>query len=214
MASREKIRLVLADDHVALVEGMVAVIGTFDDVEVVGFVHEGKKAVHLCRLVKPDVLLLDIDIPGGSGMEVGPEVLALDPAPRLIYFSGYVNPVYVLQSIAMGAAGYLLKDESTSVVVEAVRAVHNGASYYSSAARRIAAAMNMAGIRRRKSDPVLGDKGRRVVRLASRGLTFRQVGQEMGISIGTVRVHWNRALTKLGLRAMPHGIGPVSPDKD
>ena len=213
MASREKIRLVLADDHVALVEGMVAVIGTFDDVEVVGFVHEGKKAVHLCRLVKPDVLLLDIDIPGGSGMEVGPDVLALRPAPRLIYFSGYVNPVYVLRSIAMGASGYLLKDESTAQVVEAVRAVFNGACYYSKAARRIAAAMNVGGIKRRRSDPVLADKERRVVRLASRGLLFREVGQEMGIAPNTVRVYWNRALKKLGLKAMPHGLGPVTPEE-
>ncbi len=212
--SQDKIRLVLADDHKTLVEGMVAVINTFDDIEVVGFVHEGRQAVHLCRLVKPDVLLLDIDIPGGSGMEVGPDVLALDPAPRLIHFSGYVNPVYVLRSIAMGASGYLIKDESTAQVVDAVRAVNNGASYYSRAARRIAAAMNVGGVKRRKSDPVLGDKERRVVRLASRDLTFRQVGQEMGIATGTVRVHWNRAIKKLGLHSMPHGLGPMAPDKD
>ena len=201
--------MVMADDHKALVEGMVAVILTYDDVEMVGTANSTKDALHLCRLARPDALLLDIELPG-HGLEIGPEVLALPHPPRVIYFSGYANPVYVLRSIALGASGYLLKEESTADVLDAIRrVVREGRNAYSAPVRRIAAAMNVGGVSRRRKDPKLGDQERRVVRLHARGLNFKQVGQELGIAIGTVRKHWERAIHKLGLRPMPRGFGPV-----
>lgn len=203
MADEPKIRMVMADDHTSLVEGMVAVIQTYDDVEMVGTASNGKDALHLCRRTRPDVLLLDIELPG-NGLEIGPEVLELPHPPRLIYFSGHAKLTYVLQAIGLGASGYLLKDESTVDVLDAVcRVAREGRSAYSYQIRRVAAAMNVGGVSRRKSDPVLGDQERKVVRLHVRGLTFKAVGDKMNIAPGTVRTHWERAITKLGLRPDP-----------
>ena len=208
-----RIRVLLADDHKSQVEGLVAILNTYDDMEVVGVAHDGPQAVHICRLVHPDVVLLDINMSGGDGITAGPAMAELNPAPRILFFSAYANPEYVLRAIGLGAAGYLLKDDSSSMVVDALREVHAGGSAYSRAVRRIAAAMNVGGVKRRQSDPVLGDRERRVVRLLARGNNFRQTGEAMGISIGTVRTYWNRAIAKLGLKTMPRGMSPVR-DRD
>ena len=115
--------------------------------------------------------------------------------------------------LALGASGYLLKDEATEDVLQAVRrVVREGRNVYSATVRRIAAAMNVGGVSRRKSDPVLSDRERKVVRLLAKDLTFKQVGEEIGIATGTVRIYWERAIKKLGLRPMPKGLGPIVPE--
>lgn len=200
------IRVALVDDHKAFVQGLALLLGTHERLSVVGLAHNGRDAMTLCQgPPRPHVVLLDIDLPLGNGMQLGPRIMALEPPPRVIYFSMFANPEFVLRAIAMGAAGYLLKSLSADELVAAVRQAHHGKPCYCAAVRRIAAAMGCRGVKPRRSDPVLPERQQQVLKLLSRGLSRKETAQKLGLAVGTVRTLKLRAQQTLGLRTLPLG---------
>lgn len=198
----ERVRVLIVDDHVAMAEGMALVLGLRPGLEVVGVARRADEAVDRAAALQPDVVLLDIHLPNVSGLEVGPDLLEVAPAARLIYLSAYVNPEYVLRALALGARGYLIKQASSQEIGEAVEQVAQGRAAFSPAARRFAAAIGLGPVDGEAED-ALSPREREVVLLRASGASITDVAAELGIGARTVRHHWDRAIERLGLQAMP-----------
>jgi two-component system response regulator DesR len=197
-------RVLLLDDHPAVAEGMRELLSREPGIEVVAVAGAGEQAIELARVERPEVALLDIDLPIQDGLEIGQRLLAELPELHLIYFSMYANPVFVLRAIALGAKGYLLKEEPASEVASGIRAVATGGHCFSEPIRQIAQAMG------RSSKGVLSDRERAVMKLMALGRNLAEVAEELGITRGTVRALWTRAQHKLGLRSLGVGLFTAS----
>lgn len=201
-------RVLLVDDHPAVAEGMRELLAEEPGLEVVAVAHNGARALTLARAERPALALLDIDLPGQDGLEIGAQLLAELPELLLIYFSMYANPIFVLRAIALGARGYLLKEEPAHEVANALRAVAAGGHAFSEPIRRIAVAMGFPS--QTTDGPTLSGRERSVVRLIASGRSLDQVAEELGIGRGTVRIHWGHAQDKLGLRSLGVGLFTAS----
>lgn len=199
-------RVLLLDDHPAVAEGMRALLSKEPTIEVVAVAQTGERALELARSERPEVALLDIDLPGHDGLETGERLLGEHATLRLIYFSMYANPVFVLRALALGAKGYLLKEEPAHEVANAIRKVAEGSHGFSEPILRIASAMGCVD----GSEPVLSEREREVVLRMARGQSLGALAAGLGITRGTVRILWGRAQRKLGLRSFGSGLFTAS----
>lgn len=194
------IRVLIADDHTLVREGIRDRLNQEDDIEVVGDVAEGTTALKLATSLNPDVLLLDMEMPGMSGPKVARQ-LRTDGVPvRIIALSAYDDADYVQELLASGAAGYLTKDEALTTIVAAVRGVARGDDGWLS--RTVAArVMHLQRAAPLSETPAhdLSDREVEVVRVVARGLSNQQVADHLFISENTVRNHLANVYMKLGL---------------
>jgi DNA-binding NarL/FixJ family response regulator len=181
------IRVIIAEDHTIVRQGLVALLGTADDVEVVGQAGDGRTALALVEAEAPDVLLCDLAMPGLSGLEVIKRTRLLDQPPQVVVLSMYHDHDWVQQSLDAGAAGYLLKGSGVQDVIKAVRAVAAGETFLSPGARRAAQA------------EVLTNREREVLTLLAEGHTSKEIGGVLGISPRTAEHHRARVMSKLGI---------------
>ena len=173
------------------------------DIAVVGEVETGRQAVALARKFRPAVVVMDIAMPLLNGLEATRQILKAVPAARVLILSAHSDDAYVEQVIAMGAAGYLIKQTSARVLSRAIRAVHAGRAYFSPA---IAKRLDQ---RDQKSSTRAGQLKRRIARLSSReaevlqliaeGGANKQIAAELGISIKTVEKHRDQLMSKLNI---------------
>ena len=173
------------------------------DIAVVGEVETGRQAVALARKFRPAVVVMDIAMPLLNGLEATRQILKAVPAARVLILSAHSDDAYVEQVIAMGAAGYLIKQTSAQVLSRAIRAVYAGRAYFSPA---IAKRLDQ---RDQKSSTRAGQLKRRIARLSSReaevlqliaeGGANKQIAAELGISIKTVEKHRDQLMSKLNI---------------
>ena len=173
------------------------------DIAVVGEAETGRQAVALARKLRPAVVVMDIAMPLLNGLEATRQILKAVPAARVLILSAHSDDAYVEQVIAMGAAGYLIKQTSARVLSRAIRAVHAGRAYFSPA---IAKRLDQ---RDQKSSTRAGQLKRRIARLSSReaevlqliaeGGANKQIAAELGISIKTVEKHRDQLMSKLNI---------------
>ncbi len=184
-----RIRVLIADDHAIVREGLAAVLAREPDIEVVGEAGDGVEAVAAwCRL-RPDVTLLDLRMPGGDGVTATATLRALDARARIVILTTYDGDDDVARGLTAGAAGYLLKDVSPSALAAAVRRVHRGDTVLDHAvAGKLAQHM--------QAEP-LTPREREVLEQLGRGLSNRAIGDELGIGEGTVKLHMKSLLAKL-----------------
>jgi len=204
-------RVLLLDDHPAIAEGMRGLLACEEGIAVVAVAQTGERALELARAERPEVALLDIDLPERDGLEIGAQLLSDLPELRLIYFSMYANPIFVLRAIALGAKGYLLKEEPANEVAKAIRAVAAGGDGFSSPIRQIAVAMGCTSERR--VERVLSQRETEVVKRMAQGRSLSEVAEDLGIARATVRILWGRAQHKLGLRSLGIGLFTASLEK-
>ncbi|WP_035856496.1 response regulator transcription factor [Cryptosporangium arvum] len=199
------IRLVLADDQTIVRAGFRALFDLTDDLQVVGEAADGPSAVTVTRRTRPDVVLMDIRMPGHDGLEAARRILA-DPGPhptRVLVLTTFGLDEYVFDALSAGASGFLLKDVDPDDLYAAVRAVAAGGSLLDPAVTRAVVDEltrlrgALTGVERLD---VLTDRERDVVALVARGLTNEQIGARLAISPLTAKTHVSRALIKLGLR--------------
>lgn len=208
------IRVVVADDHPIVREGLRRFLDSRDGIEVVGEAADGEQAVARAARLRPDVVLLDLVMPVLDGLGAIERILARDPDARILVLTSFAGEDQVLPALRAGAAGYLLKDADPAEVERAVRAVAAGESPLDPAvAGRVLRAV------RPGSDPVaaLTPREREVLGLLARGLTNRQIARELVVAEKTVKTHVSAVLAKLGvadrtqaaLLAVREGLGPA-----
>lgn len=189
------IRVVIADDHAVVRRGLEQLLATADDIIVVGLAANGADAYTLVHQVEPDVVLMDLSMPGTDGIAATRRVLADRPDTKIVILTSFAEQRTVLEAIEAGAAGYLLKDSDPDDVIAAVRAVHaGGAPLDPRAARALLDAQ-------RKPSPAarLSTREREVLTLVARGLANKQIAIQLGISERTVKAHLTAVFTQLGV---------------
>lgn len=195
----ESIRVLIADDHPIVRCGLRGELAYDDDVEVVGEALSGDEALHLARELQPDVLLLDVNMPGMKAIQVLKEVKGSLPASRVLVLTAYGDSGTVLGMLKGGADGYLLKDEDPSVIHEALRAVTRGQTWISQA---ISAQLESLT---REETTMVGDtltqREQEVLHLIVEGKINLEIAQALSIAERTVEFHVGNLLQKLGVRS-------------
>jgi two-component system response regulator NreC len=198
MTKNQKIRVLIVDDHAVIRSGLHLLLEAEQDIEVVGEAGTVKNAVFEARAKKPDVVLMDVVMPGPSGIEGVPLVLKEAPEAKVLVLSMQDDPRYVHEAFAAGAAGYILKEAVDTEVVDAVHDVAAGGRYVHPAlgARLVAAEAEAKA--REEADP-LSDREREVMRLLALGHTNQEIAKMLYISVRTAETHRAHIMQKLRL---------------
>jgi two-component system response regulator NreC len=197
-------RIVLADDHRLMREGLKTLIAGESDLEVVGEAEDGRTAVSLALDLEPDLVIMDVAMPGLNGIEATRQILKQVPKVRIIALSMHSDRRFVGEMLKVGASGYLLKDGAFDELVRAIRAVLGGQTYLNP---RVASIVIEHHVRRPRAETssvwsVLTSREREVLQLLSEGKTSKQIAAQLHISAKTVESHRRQITDKLGLRSV------------
>jgi two-component system response regulator NreC len=213
------ITVVLVDDHAVVRSGLRLLLDAHEDIEVVGEAGNAKDAILRARALKPDVILLDVVMPGESGIEVLPKLLDESPGTKVLVLSMQDDPSYVREAFAAGASGYVLKEAADEEVVSAVREIAGGGHYVhpTLGARMVAAEAKERAAA--EADP-LSDREREVLRLLALGHTNQEIAEQLYISVRTAESHRAHIMQKLRLTtraelvryALTHDLLAKEPD--
>ena len=192
------IRVLIVDDHAVVRSGLRHVLEAESDIEVVGEASDMSEAVLEARAQKPDVVLMDVVMPGSSGIEATPAVLKEAPEAKVLVLSMQDDPRYVREAFSAGASGYVLKEAADTEVVGAVREVAAGGSYvHPTLGARLVTAE--AEERAREEDDPLSERERAVLRLLALGHTNQEIAESLYLSVRTVETHRSHIMQKLRL---------------
>jgi NarL family two-component system response regulator LiaR len=195
----ETIRILIADDHAIVREGLRALIQTEEGMELVGEAVDGVTAVQLYQSLKPDLLLLDLLMPRKDGIAVIQEIKQFDPQARIIILTSFAEDNKVFPAIKAGAQGYLLKDTSPQELIQAIREVKQGESFLHPAiARKLIHELNRPADAKQMKD-ILSERELEVLGLIAEGLPNQEIARRLVISERTVRNHVGNILSKLNL---------------
>ena len=199
-----KIRVLLADDHPLVRAGIRATLMAQDDLELVGEAADGDQVQQLCQTQSPDVLLLDLHMPGPSALQTVAFLRERLPAIRVIMLTAYDDDAYVRSLVAAGAVGYILKDEAPEVVVRAIRTVMHGDTWFS---RAIIEKLNQPSAQiLQVGDAELTERERELLAMIGQGCDNAQIAETLSLAEQTVRNSISRLYAKLGLTSRAQAI--------
>jgi DNA-binding NarL/FixJ family response regulator len=194
------IRVLLADDHALVRAGFRALLQSLPDMEVVAEAGDGREALRLIDLHQPDVVLMDIGMPGLNGLEAAARIVEESPHIRVIILSMHATEEYVLRALRAGAVGYLLKDAGTAELELAVRAVVRGEMYLSPAVSKHVIAEY---VQRVSSEPnsfeQLSPRHREILQLIAEGQTTKEIAQTLGLSVKTIETYRTQLMERLDI---------------
>lgn len=193
-------RLILADDHMLVRAGVRKLLELMDDVEVVGETGDGAAVMDLVAALRPDVVLLDINMPGLNGLEVTARLTKTWPDTRVLILSMFESEEYVAQALANGAKGYILKDAAPDEMETAIRTVMSGGSYLSSAMSQLVLGAYVQQLRGEKPPTInLSPRQREVLQLIALGHSTKDIARRLDLSVKTVETHRTRLMQQLGI---------------
>jgi two-component system response regulator NreC len=210
--SSSTIRILLADDHTILRQGLKLILSSQPDLEVVGEAANGHEVVQLAQELRPDIVLLDVAMPELNGIDATRRMMETNPRLRILVLSMHKEAVYVREILRAGARGYLLKDVIDSELLTAVRSVARGDGYVSPAV----SSTLLSDYRQNIHDPInlLTKREREVLQLIAEGKTNKEVAAKLNLSVYTVDSHRGKIMEKLNLHstgelvrfAIKHGL--------
>ncbi len=189
-------RILIVDDHAILRGGLVSLLSTTDDLEVVGEAESGEEAVRLAEELEPDVVLMDLSMPGMNGVEATALIRAQDPSISILVLTSLADKSWIMEAVEAGADGYLLKHAEPEVILDGIREVLRG-RFAAGPPRRAGRALQSP---RRASQPaVLTDREEEVLRLVTQGLPNKSIARRLGISERTVKAHLTHIFQRVGV---------------
>ncbi len=198
-----QIKTLLADDHTIVREGLRGLLAVDDGIEVVGEARDGREAVEMTKLHRPDVVVMDIAMPVLNGIEAARQIHALLPATKIIILSAHSDDAYIDRAIEIGAAGFLVKQTSAQILAKTIKKVAAGGVYYSpSIAKRVERQYRKAGQTGGLASAKATDltaREREVIQLVAEGHANKQVASTLNISIKTVEKHRQNLMDKLDI---------------
>lgn len=210
------IRLIIADDHALFRQGLAALVREQADWELLGEACDGEEAVRLAAEHQPDIAVLDVAMPGMTGIDAVPRIQAVSPSTRVVALSMYGDAHYQKRMFDAGALGYVLKNEAMADLVDAVRAALRGVQYVSPTIKQGSpdAALRSAEVDRQDLTP----RELEVLRLMAQGQRTKEISATLDISVKTVETYRSRIMLKLGIDNVPGLVkfairaGIVSPE--
>lgn len=208
----QSIKILLADDHTIVRQGLKLILSAHPDLQVIGEAANGKEAVELASKLKPDVILMDVAMPDLNGIEATRRIVEAQPRLKVLVLSMHKEAVYVREILRAGARGYILKDAIDTELLSAVRSVAKGDGYISPA---VSGAL-LSDYRKDVNDPadLLSAREREVLQLIAEGKTNKEVAGKLNLSVYTVDSHRGKIMEKLNLHstgelvrfAIKHGL--------
>jgi NarL family two-component system response regulator LiaR len=211
------IRVLIADDHAIVRKGISALLATEPGITVVGEAQDGQEAIAEAKRLQPDVILMDLVMPGVDGLEAIRHITVQQPEVRILVLTSFAGDDKVFPSIKAGALGYLLKDSRPEELVQAIRQVHRGeSSLHPAIARKLLRELADSSEEETLAGS-LTEREMQVLRILARGQSNRQISESLNISEATVRTHVSNILTKLNLSsrtqaalyALREGLVPI-----
>ena len=197
-----KIRILVADDHALVREGIIAILKRHDDIEVVGEASDGLETIQKAAKLRPDIILLDIAMPGLGGLEAATEVKKSHPEIRILVLSQYDDREYVSRLIKAGVSGYILKHAVGTDLISSIRAVARGEFYLYSAIASSVIGDYLSRKDAAAEDPYerLTDREKQVLKLVAEGQSHKEIASLLDISVKTVIAHYANCQEKLDIR--------------
>ncbi|MEO8657366.1 MAG: response regulator transcription factor [Bryobacteraceae bacterium] len=203
------IRILLADDHTVVREGLRAMLEHESDMMVVGEASDGRESITLAEATTPDVVVMDLAMPNMNGMEATRRILAANPRIAVVILSMHQDESYVLGALKAGAKGYLLKDSLRSELIQAIRMVSEGRSFLTRKVGRILQEDYVTRLQQRGLEDrydLLSVREREVLQIIAEGRSNKEVASMLNISVTTVETHRSHILQKLDLHSVPELI--------
>jgi two-component system nitrate/nitrite response regulator NarL len=203
LRSQSKVRILLVDDHPIVLSGLRNSLSSHPQLKIVGEASDGVEALDKARETNPDVVLMDITLPGLNGIEATRALRKEIPTAKVLALTMHNNREYILEVIRAGAKGYVLKDTSPSELIQAIVAVYNGDSFFSPRISRIVVDELKASPQRKKAALISGltlrEEG--VLRLIAEGHRNKEIAKRLSISVRTVETHREHIMEKLHIHS-------------
>ncbi len=199
-----KLRVMLADDHEMIREGLRLLVNSQADMETVGEAENGRKAVALAQELRPDVIVMDVSMPELNGLEATKRLRTLCPDSKILSLTRHTERAYLQQLLEAGASGYLLKQSASQELLRAIRAVAAGQTYLDPAITEKAVAHIRGGgraVRGASPDVNLSDREAEVLRLIAWGYINKEVAARLSLSVKTVEFHKANGMRKTGMKS-------------
>ncbi len=194
----DRVKILLADDHTIVRQGLKLILSAHADLEVVGEAANGRQAVDMANKLRPDVVLMDVQMPELNGIEAAKQMVAANSRIRILALSMHKEAVYVREILKAGARGYILKDAIDTELVNAIRSVAQGDGYLSPA---VAGALNEKTADPNNPGDTLSPREREVLLLIAEGKTNKEIATKLNLSVYTVDSHRGKIMEKLNLHS-------------
>ena len=198
----QRIRLLIADDHTLFRQSIAEVLRSQTDMEIVGQARDASEAIEFAETARPDVILMDINMPGMPAFDAARQIRSSTPGAKLLFLTMHDDEDYLVESLGLGAHGYILKDTETKVLIAAIRDVHFGGKFLSP--RMLTRLMEdvrvnpATGVKKGRHDALSG-RERQVLKILAEGKTVKEIATDFNLSVKTVEAHKFNLMRKLGI---------------
>ncbi|MEZ2440305.1 response regulator [Chitinophaga sp. RCC_12] len=206
----KKIGVFLVDDHEIFRNGLKQLINSEADMEVTGEASSGEDALQRLTVIQPDVIIMDIRMPGINGLETSTRLLEKNPRGRILFFSLFDEPDYVAAALEMGASGYILKDTSNKIFLSAIRTIHRGKYYFIGEVSDVLVKKYLDARQTPGNSGTqeisLSRREEQIMRMISQGLNNKDIAESLNISIRTIEAHRMNILRKFQVNSIEEAV--------